>query len=109
MVNQGQLQSQIHYLKVIQQLQEEELCMLGNANFTVTGSTFYDNETTGIDNSDGGAAFDVAGSGSTNSITNCTFYQNTTARANQDYGTIRTENGNTTVTNSLFYDNKTRY
>ena len=79
----------------------------GSANFTITGSTFYDNETTGIDNSDGGAAFNVAGSGSTNSITNCTFYQNTTARANQDYGTIRTENGNTTVTNSLFYDNKT--
>ena len=78
----------------------------GNANFTITGSTFYDNETTGIDNSDGGAAFNVAGSDSTNSITNCTFYQNTTARANQDYGTIRTENGNTTVTNSLFYDNK---
>ena len=77
-----------------------------SANFTITGSTFYDNETTGIDNSDGGAAFNVAGSDSTNSITNCTFYQNTTARANQDYGTIRTENGNTTVTNSLFYDNK---
>ena len=26
---------------------------------------------------------------------------------NQDYGAIRTDNGNTTVTNSLFYDNKT--
>ena len=77
-----------------------------NANFIVTGSTFYDNETTGIGNSDGGAAFVVVGSGSINSITNCTFYQNTTARANQDYGTIRTDNGNTTVTNSLFYDNK---
>ena len=78
----------------------------GSANFTITGSTFYENETTGIDNSDGGAAFNVAGSGSTNSITNCTFYQNTTARANQDYGTIRTDNGNTTVSNSLFYGNK---
>ena len=77
-----------------------------SANFTITGSTFYDNATTGIGNSDGGAAFNVAGAGSTNSITNCTFYQNTTARANQDYGTIRTDNGNTTVTNSLFYDNK---
>ena len=77
-----------------------------NANFTITGSTFYENETTGIGNSDGGAAFNVAGAGSTNSITNCTFYQNTTARANQDYGTIRTDNGNTTVSNSLFYGNK---
>ena len=78
-----------------------------NANFTITGATFYDNETTGIGDSDGGAAFVVAGAGSTNSITNCTFYQNTTARANQDYGTIRTNNGNTTVSNSLFYDNIT--
>ena len=77
-----------------------------SANFTITGSTFYDNATTGIGNSDGGAAFNVAGAGSTNSITNCTFYQNTTARANQDYGTIRTDNGNTTVSNSLFYGNK---
>ena len=25
---------------------------------------------------------------------------------NQDYGTIRSDNGNTTITNSLFYDNK---
>ena len=75
-----------------------------NADFTITGSTFYDNETTGAG---GGSAFYVAGSGSSNSITNCTFFQNTTANTNQDYGTIRTDNGNTTVTNSLFYDNKT--
>ena len=75
-----------------------------NGDFTITGSTFYDNETTGAG---GGSAFYVASSGSTNSITNCTFFQNTTANANQDYGTIRTDNGNTTVTNSLFYDNKT--
>ena len=75
-----------------------------NGDFTITGSTFYDNETTGAG---GGSAFYVAGSGSTNSITNCTFFQNTTANTNQDYGTIRTDNGNTTVTNSLFYDNKT--
>ena len=75
-----------------------------NGDFTITGSTFYDNETTGTG---GGSAFYVAGSGSANSITNCTFFQNTTANQNQDYGTIRTDNGNTTVTNSLFYDNKT--
>ena len=75
-----------------------------NADFAITGSTFYDNETTGAG---GGSAFYVAGSGSSNSITNCTFLQNTTANGNQDYGTIRTDNGNTTVTNSLFYDNKT--
>ncbi len=76
------------------------------ANFTITGTTFYDNQTTGTAGPDGGAAFYVVGASSTNSITNCTFFQNTTARANQDYGTIRTDNGNTTVTNSLFYNNK---
>ena len=75
-----------------------------NGDFTITGSTFYDNETTGTG---GGSVLYVASSGSTNSISNCTFFQNTTANANQDYGTIRTDNGNTTVTNSLFYDNKT--
>ena len=75
-----------------------------NGDFTITGSTFYDNQTTGAD---GGSVLYVASSGSTNSISNCTFFQNTTANANQDYGTIRTDNGNTTVTNSLFYDNKT--
>ena len=75
-----------------------------NADFTITGSTFYDNETTGAG---GGSAFYVEGFGSSNSITNCTFFQNTTANTNLDYGTIRTDNGNTTVTNSLFYNNKT--
>ena len=42
-------------------------------------------------------------------MTNCTFYQNTSifpVAVNQDYGAIRTEHGNTTVTNCLFYDNK---
>jgi len=80
------------------------------ANFTITGSTFYDNETTGdaaAGAAAGGSVLYVAGSSSTNSITNCTFFQNTTGTANQDYGTIRTDNGNTTVRNSLFYDNKT--
>ena len=80
----------------------------GSANFTITGSTFYKNETTGIGNSDGGAAFNVGAAGSTNSLTNCTFYQNTTARANQDYGTIRTDNGDTTVSNSYFMTIKWR-
>ena len=79
-----------------------------NANFTITGSTFYDNATTNTSGQTGGAAFYVAGVNSTNSITNCTFFENTIALPNnQDYGAIRTDNGNTTVTNSLFYDNKT--
>ena len=79
-----------------------------NANFTITGSTFYDNETTNTSGATGGSVLYVAGSGSTNSITNCTFFENSVGLPNnQDYGTIRTDNGNTTVTNSLFYDNKT--
>ena len=79
-----------------------------NANFTITGSTFYDNATTNTSGQTGGAAFYVAGVNSTNSITNCTFFENTIALPNnQDYGAIRTDNGNTTVSNSLFYDNKT--
>ena len=77
-----------------------------SANFTITGSTFYDNETTGDAGAVGGAALYIAGASSTNSITNCTFFQNTTGTTNQDYGTIRTDNGNTTVSNSLFYNNK---
>ena len=79
-----------------------------NANFTITGSTFYDNATTNTSGASGGAALYVAGAGSTNSITNCTFFQNRIGLPNnQDYATIRTDNGTTTVINSLFYDNKT--
>ena len=79
-----------------------------NANFTITGSTFYDNVTTNTSGASGGAALYVAGTGSTNSITNCTFFQNRIGLPNnQDYATIRTDNGTTTVINSLFYDNKT--
>ncbi|MDC0870329.1 T9SS type A sorting domain-containing protein, partial [Flavobacteriaceae bacterium] len=79
-----------------------------NANFTITGSTFYDNATTNTSGASGGAALYVTGAGSTNSITNCTFFQNRIGLPNnQDYATIRTDNGTTTVINSLFYDNKT--
>ena len=77
-----------------------------SANFVITGSTFYDNQTTNA-TAAGGSVLYVATTGSTNTITNCTFFQNTTGSANQDFGTIRTDNGNTTVSNSLFYDNKT--
>ena len=79
-----------------------------NADFNITGSTFYDNVTTNTSGANGGAALYVAGAGSTNSITNCTFFQNRIGLPNnQDYATIRTDNGTTTVINSLFYDNKT--
>ena len=79
-----------------------------NANFTITGSTFYANATTNSSGQTGGSVLYVAGATSTNSITNCTFFENTVGSLNnQDYGAIRTDNGNTTVANSLFYDNKT--
>ncbi len=78
------------------------------AKLTISKTTFYQNSTTGTAGTVGGAALYVNGATSINSLTNCTFYKNTTAQTaiNQDYGTIRTENGNTTVTNCLFYDNK---
>jgi predicted outer membrane repeat protein len=83
----------------------------GSTSLTITGTTFYNNKTLGtVGTVWGGSALTVgAGSASVNSLTNCTFYQNTSifpVSANQDYGAIRTENGNTTVTNCLFYNNK---
>jgi predicted outer membrane repeat protein len=77
------------------------------SSVTMTGCTFYKNKTTSTTaNLNAGVMF-VNGATSAVSIDYCTFYQNTTGAANQDYGAIRTDNGNTTVTNSLFYDNKT--
>ena len=88
-------------------------------NLTMTRCTFYKNKTTtdGTTTSPntnslpnpvgGGAALYVTGASTTVNVSNCTFFQNTTGNTNQDYGTIRSDNGNTTVTNSLFYDNKT--
>jgi predicted outer membrane repeat protein len=82
-----------------------------HANLTITKTTFYNNKTLGtVGTIWGGAALYVGTStSSVNSLTNCTFYQNTATfpvSVNQDYGAIRTEAGNTTVTNCLFYDNK---
>ena len=82
-----------------------------HANLTITKTTFYNNKTLGtVGTIWGGAALYVgAGTSSVNSLTNCTFYQNTSTfpvAVNQDFGIIRTEAGNTTVTNCLFYDNK---
>jgi hypothetical protein len=80
------------------------------AKLTISKTTFYNNKTLGTAGTVwGGAALYVNGATSVNSLTNCTFYQNTSifpVAVNQDYGAIRTENGNTTVTNCLFYDNK---
>ena len=82
-----------------------------NANLTITKTTFYNNKTLGTAGTiwGGSALYVGAGTTSVNSLTNCTFYQNTATfpvNVNQDFGAIRTEHGNTTVTNCLFYDNK---
>ena len=73
---------------------------------TLTRCTFYKNSTTGTTQSFGGAVLYVTGAAAVVNVDHCTFFQNNIGHPNQDYGTIRSDNGNTTITNSLFYDNK---
>jgi len=85
------------------------------ANVTITGSTFYKNSTADTNGAFGGGALYVNGTAVV-TVDHCTFFQNNIGHSNQDYGTIRTEalstNSNsivcTTITNSLFYDNKVK-
>jgi hypothetical protein len=80
---------------------------IGNAaNVTMTGCTFYKNSTTSTTAAQGGGALYVTGLTAVVTINHCTFFQNNIGLTNQDYGTIRSDNGNTTITNSLFYNNK---
>jgi hypothetical protein len=39
-------------------------------------------------------------------VNQCTFFENSIGHPNQDYGVIRSNDGNTTINNSLFYNNK---
>jgi predicted outer membrane repeat protein len=81
------------------------------SNVTITGCTFYKNSTTGTSNVnpvDGGGVLYVNGAAAVVNVDHCTFFQNSTGHTNQDYGAIRSDNGNTTITNSLFYDNKVK-
>ena len=84
-----------------------------NANITITGTTFYKNSTTDTNGAFGAAALYVNGAAVV-TVDHCTFFQNNIGHPNQDYGTIRTEatvgstSVCTTVTNSLFYDNKVK-
>lgn len=83
-----------------------------NANVNITGSTFYKNSTTDTTSSFGAAALYVNGTAVV-TVDHCTFFQNNIGHPNQDYGTIRTEAAAgtsvcTTITNSLFYDNKVK-
>lgn len=83
------------------------------ANVTITGCTFYKNSTTDTNGAFGAAALYVNGTAVV-TVDHCTFFQNNIGHSNQDYGTIRTEasTGNTvvctTITNSLFYNNKVK-
>ena len=80
---------------------------INSANVNISKTTFYKNSTTDTASAFGGGALFINGT-ATVTLDYCTFFQNNIGHANQDYGTIRTEStGNgTTITNSLFYDNK---
>ena len=82
------------------------IAIYNNSNVTMTGCTFYKNSTTGTTQSFGGGVLYVTGAAAVVSVDHCTFFQNNIGHPNQDYGTIRSDNGNTTIKNSLFYNNK---
>lgn len=82
------------------------IAIYNTSNVTMTGCTFYKNSTTGTTQSFGGGVLYVTGAAAVVNVNHCTFFQNNIGHPNQDYGTIRSDNGNTTITNSLFYDNK---
>lgn len=82
------------------------IAIYNTSNVTMTRCTFYKNSTTGTTQSFGGGVLYVTGAAAVVNVDYCTFFQNNIGHPNQDYGTIRSDNGNTTITNSLFYDNK---
>ena len=82
------------------------IAIYNTSNVTMTGCTFYKNSTTGTTQTFGGGALYVTGAAAVVNVDHCTFFQNNIGHPNQDYGTIRSDNGNTTIKNSLFYDNK---
>ena len=77
-----------------------------NSNVTMTRCTFYKNSTSTTTQSLGGGALLVAGAATTVTVNQCTFFENSIGHPNQDYGVIRSNDGNTTINNSLFYNNK---
>ena len=82
------------------------IAIYNNSNVTMTRCTFYKNSTTGTTQSLGGGALLVAGAATTFAVNQCTFFENSIGHPNQDYGVIRSNDGNTTINNSLFYNNK---
>ena len=82
------------------------ISVISGANVTINGCTFYKNSTSTTDGSYGAGALYVNTATTVVTIDHCTFFQNNIGHPNQDYGTIRTDHGNTTIKNSLFYNNK---
>jgi predicted outer membrane repeat protein len=82
------------------------ISIIAGANVTMARCTFYKNKATTTTQSVGAAALYVNTATTVVTIDHCTFFQNNIGHPNQDYGTIRSDHGNTTITNSLFYDNK---
>jgi predicted outer membrane repeat protein len=73
---------------------------------TMNRCTFVQNKTTNTGSVGGGALYITGSTPTIVTINHCTFFENSIAHSNQDYGTIRSDNGNTTINNSLFYNNK---
>ena len=84
------------------------ISIIAGANVTINGCTFYKNSTSTTNGALGAGALYVNTANTVVTIDHCTFFENNIGHPNQDYGTIRTDNGNTTITNSLFYNNKVK-
>ena len=83
------------------------IAIYNTCNVTMNRCTFVQNKTTtSTPTNIGGGALFITGAATTVTVSHCTFFENSIAHSNQDYGTIRSDNGNTTINNSLFYNNK---
>ena len=81
------------------------IAIYNTCNVTMNRCTFIQNKTTNTGSVGGGALY-VTGAATLVTVNHCTFFENSIGHPNQDYGTIRSDNGNTTINNSLFYNNK---
>ncbi len=84
---------------------------ISNAVATLTGSTFYNNTTTNATvNLGRGGAINFNGTASGN-LTNCTFFENKVAQTGNFHGAairVNATGNSVTVSNSLFYNNKSQ-
>ncbi len=84
------------------------ISVIAGANVTINGCTFYKNSTSTTNGAFGAGALYVNTAATVVTIDHCTFFENNIGHPNQDYGTIRTDHGNTSIKNSLFYNNKVK-